>query len=86
MLRKLSCVVHRRRIAGQFALDLLNAGEAGLQFGGQGFQQFVFSNAHRLAFIAQRIFGYHLVLALAQQQADGRIVLWVLDLTIHAVM
>ncbi|KAG1255248.1 hypothetical protein G6F68_010466 [Rhizopus microsporus] len=36
-----------------------------------------------LIVLAQGVFGYDLVLALAQQQANGRAVLWVFDLLIH---
>jgi hypothetical protein len=78
----LSVVIGRCAVTRQFALNLLNAGQAGLQLCRQGIQQLVFRNAQRLSVVAQRVFGHHLVFALAQQQADGRGVLRVLDLGI----
>jgi len=69
-------------LTSQFTFDLLDAGQAGLQFFRQGFQQLVFGNTHGLGFIAQGVFGHYLVFAFAQQQANGGIVLLVLDLAI----
>lgn len=70
-------------LASQFSLDLFDARQAGLQFFRQGFQQFVLSNTHGLCFVTQGVFGHDLVFALAQQQANGGVVLFVLDLTIY---
>lgn len=70
-------------LASQLSLDLFDARQAGLQLFRQGFQQFVLGNTHGLCFVTQGVFGHHLVFALAQQQANGGVVLFVLDLTIY---
>ena len=70
-------------IARQFAFDLLDAGQAALQFGRQRFHQLVFRHTQRLGLVAQCVFGHHLVFTFAEQKADGRAVLRVLDLGIH---
>ncbi len=67
----------------QLPLDLLDARQAPLQLGGQGLHQLVLGDAHRLRFVAEGIFGNHLVPALAQEQPDARPIAFGLDLAIH---
>lgn len=54
-------------IARQFAFDLFDAWQAGLQLGGQGFHKLIFRDTQRLVFAAQRVFRHHLVFGFAQQ-------------------
>lgn len=54
-----------------------------MQLGRQGFHQLIFGHADGPGVITQGVFGNYLVLALAQQQADGGAILWMLELGIH---
>ena len=51
----------------KFAFDLFDARQARLQFGGQGCDQLIFSDADRFVRVAQCVFSHHPVLCLAQQ-------------------
>ena len=67
----------------QFALNLFDAGQVGSEWVGERFDELVFGDAHRLAFIAQGVFGNHLVFAFSQQQANGGVVEIMLHLPVY---
>lgn len=67
---------------GELAFDLLNGGEVGLERLGQRLRELVLGYAERACVVSQRVLGDDLVLGLAQDQADCRRVLLVLDLRV----
>ncbi|HEY1215513.1 MAG TPA: hypothetical protein VGE93_17925, partial [Bryobacteraceae bacterium] len=71
-----------RQVGTQFGLDLIDGRQAGLQRRWHFAHQLVLGHTHWLGHATQRLFRHEPVLFLAQQQADGRLVLGRLDLRI----
>ena len=72
-----SCLATRK-----FAFDLLDGGEIGLEGLGQGLCELVLGDTERARVVPQRVLGDDLVLGLAEDQANRRRVLFVLDLRV----
>ena len=71
------------QVAGQFGLEGLDAGQAGIQQGGQCAEELVFGHADGLVDAREGILGDESVLGAAEEQADGGLVVGSLDLGIH---
>lgn len=68
----------------QFFLDFLDGRQIAAERFGQGLDEFrlPLGDADGLGDVAQRVFGNHAVARLAEQQADGGLVVWVPKLRI----
>lgn len=70
-------------IGGEFRFQLFDAGQIGLQWLGERLKELVFGDSHGLGVVPQSILGDDAVLAFAEQQADGGLIVGGFDLRVH---